>query len=358
MGGPEMATQIKTVTSPSFKEDEQALIISDLLALKKIQIGEFLSGIGLAKSGTKEELRARIEAALENESLSLSQIVQFLDSVIPWGKQHVYLFKGPTSSIADWRDEDWVARQLKEHRLGKYYNASLPLVLPDKMNVSSILHDPRRLRITAIKRRDWWERNSDYDNTAMTDEGEDVELRAFVHRVTRSLVAFEWDLVANNAFLQISQLPTGFDYSEVADEFFELIARWLDRSMFSVVDLRPPITKLHALEESGAGETRSHGINYRTMQGRRFEGKSASPADPLLGEASIDAAMKAVRKSGVGHLGNFYWTPTNGAPVHTHVLDSDVHVIVVGFKNRVNFPTPNNEQTVRYVLSRVRSHCV
>jgi hypothetical protein len=120
------------------------------------------------------------------------------------------------------------------------------------------------------------------------------------------------------------------------------------------VDLRPPIKKLHALEETGTGETRSHGINYRTLQGRRFEAKSASATDPLLGEASIDAALTVVRKSGIGHLGNFYWTPTNGA---AHTLDGDVHVIVVGYRNRINFPTPNDERTVRHVLSRIRSHC-
>ncbi len=345
---------IKTLAPAAFTEDEQALIVTDLLALKKDQIGEFLAGAGLPKSGTKEVLRERIEEALEEGSLAMSQIVQFLDNVVPWGKQHVYLYKGPQSPIAEWRNAAWVANLLKQHRLGKLLNASLPLVLPDKMKVSSIFHDPKRLRITAVKRRDWWERNPDYDDTGKTDEGEDIELRAFVHRVTRSLVAFEWDLAANNAFLQISQLPRGFDYADVADEFFELIEGWLDRSLFSLLDLRPPITKLHALEESGAGETRSHGINYRTLQGRHFEGKSASPADPLLGEAAIDAALTAVRKSGVGHLGNFYWTPTNGAAI---ALDSEVHVIVVGFRNRVNFPTPNDEETVRYVLSRIRSHC-
>jgi hypothetical protein len=38
-------------------------------------------------------------------------------------------------------------------------------------------------------------------------------------------------------------------------------------------------------------------------------------------------------------------------------LTSDVHVIVVGAQNRINFPTPNDEPSVRYVLSRIRSHC-
>ena len=33
----------------------------------------------------------------------------------------------------------------------------------------------------------------------------------------------------------------------------------------------------------------------------------------------------------------------------------DVHVIIVAAKSRVNFPTPNGEEIVRYVLHRVRT---
>lgn len=347
---------IKTLPPGDFSDDDQALVVTDLLALKKTQIGQFLGNNGLPKSGTKEQIRERIEQALSDKTISLSQIIQFLDEVIPWGKQHVYLYKGPTSSIADWKDTGWVTELLKKHRLKKYLNANLPLVLPGKMKVSSIVHDTKRLRITAIKKREWWERDTDYDDTTVTDEGDDVQLRAFVHRVTRSLVAFEWDLVANVAFLQVSQLPTGFDYAEVAEEFFELIEGWLDIKNFSVVDLRSPIKRLHELEEAGKGETRSHGINYRTTEGRRFEGKSASPSDPLLGDVNIDAALGAIRKTGVGHLGNFYWLPNHIANPGFNPLDAEIHVIVVGSKNRINFPTPNVEQTVRYVLSRVRNH--
>jgi hypothetical protein len=347
---------IKTLQPPAFTADEQAQIITDLLALKKAQIADFLALAELHKSGTKEQIRGRVEEALDDSTISLAQIVQFLDDVIPWGKQHVQLYKGPRTSIANWKKTDWLAKLLKRHRLGKYLNASLPLALPEKMTVSCIYHDAGRLRITAIKKREWWERNPVYDESKVTAEGDDVQLRAFVHRVTRGLVAFEWDLNANIAMLQISQLPTGFRYENVAQEFFDLIAAWLDINRFSTVDLRPAIKKLHELEEAGNGETRSHGINYRTLQGRRFEGKSASPADPLLGETVIDAALGAVRNAGVGHLGNFYWLPSAATNPVVNPLDGEVHVMIVGSQNRINFPTPNGEQTIRYVLSRIRSH--
>jgi len=348
---------IKTLQSPVFTDDEQTQIVTDLLALKKTRIRDFLARSGLPKSGTKEDIRERIEGALSHGTLALSQLVQFLDEVIPWGKQHVLLYTGPRSTIASWKNTDWVSRLLKQHRLGKYVNGSLPLVLPEKMKISSILHDGTRLRITAIKKREWWERNPDYDGATVTDEGDDVELRAFVHHVTRSLVAFEWDLMANTAFLQVSQLPTGFRYEDVAEEFFDMIRGWLDIGRFSIVDLHPAIKKLLELEEAGAGETRSHGISYRTLEGRRFEGRSASPADPLLGEAAIDAALTAIRRSGVGHLGNFYWLPTTAANPDRNPLDAELHVIIVTSHNRINFPTPNVEQTTRYVLSRIRSRC-
>ena len=286
-----------TLAPSQFTEEEQAQIVTDLLALKKEQIRDFLASNELSRSGTKEDIRGRIEEALQDGTLSFSKLVQFLDEVIPWGKQHVFLYKGPKSSIANWKRTDSLTKLLKKHRLGKYLNATLPLALPEEMKVSSILHDGSRLRITAIKKREWWERNPEYDDTTQTDEGDDVALRAFIHRVTRSLVAFEWDLNANTAFLQVSQLPTGFQYEEVAKEFFDLISVWLDITRFSIVDLRPVIKKLHQLEEAEAGETRSHGISYRTTQGRRFEGKSASPTDPLLGEPTIDAALRNYLKS-------------------------------------------------------------
>ena len=75
----------------------------------------------------------------------------------------------------------------------------------------------------------------------------------------------------------------------------------------------------------------------------------------MLGETFIDDAMDSVRKNGVGHLGNFYWLAgVKPGPV-TNPLKGDVHVIIVGANSRVNFPTPNAEEVVRYVLHRVRA---
>ncbi|MDA0591459.1 MAG: SAP domain-containing protein [Planctomycetota bacterium] len=67
--------------------------------MRKNQISGFLASVGLPKSGTKEVLRERVEKALGGGSVTIPQIVEYLDSVVPWGKQHVYLYKGPQASI-------------------------------------------------------------------------------------------------------------------------------------------------------------------------------------------------------------------------------------------------------------------
>jgi hypothetical protein len=347
---------MSTLKSSGFAKEEQGQIVTDLLALNKTQIRSFLKRHRLPMSGTKENIRSRIEDALQDERLTLTHLVEFLDEVVPWGKQHVYLYKGPAQPDANWQKADWVAKRLQQQGLGPIFNSKIALALPKVMTLSTVMHDGKRLRIVGITKRIWWERSEEYDESKRTEAGEAIELHAFVRRVTRGLVAFEWNLKANIAFLQISQLPSGFKYEEVAKEFFGLIRKWLDSKTFEVVDLRPVIRKLHELEENGTGETVSHVFNYRTLAGRQFEAKSASAADPLLGEAVTDAALSAIRKSAVGHLGNVYWLPDAGPKGIANPLDDKVHGIIVGLHGRINFPTANDEPTVRYVLSRIRSH--
>jgi hypothetical protein len=347
---------IATLGSPDVSAEEHTQIITDLLALKKTQIREFLARNGLSTSGTKEQIRCRIEDALNEGSLPFLSIVLFLDEVIPWGKQHVFLYRGPTASISDWRNVDWLTNRLHQCGADHCLNTPLPLVLPQQMTVSSIVYSSHLLRVTAIKKREWFERNPEYDGATTTSEGDDVELRAFTRRVTRSLVAFEWNLAANIAFLQISQIRSRFRYKDVAKEFFDLVSGWLDISRFAVVDLRPVIKRLHDLEESGTGEACSHRFRYRTLEGRMFEGTSASPEDPLLGDVVMDTALNALKANGIGHLGDFYWLPRSSTDVASNPLDSKVHVKIIGAESRINFMTPNTEQTVRYVLSRIRHH--
>ena len=281
--------------------------------------------------------------------------MDFLDSMAPWGKQHVFLYSGPRNDVQAWKDPDHVQRLLKQHRLGKLFNARHPLILPEKLTLSSVTHAGGRLGVTAVEKREYTERTPEHDEEKETASGERITLKAYIHHLTRTLAAFEWDLNANVAMLQITQLQEDGDYEKLADQFIQLVKPWLDIKQFGAVDLRPVIRKLHEIEKNGQAETRSHGIDYRSLQGRRVSARSPSPRASVLGEQFLDDAMDSVRKNSVGHLGNFYWLAGKKPGPGTNPLSGEVHVIIVGAKSRVNFPTPNTEDVVRYVLHRMRA---
>jgi hypothetical protein len=156
--------------------------------------------------------------------------------------------------------------------------------------------------------------------------------------------------------LQITQLQMDGDYEKVAGQFSQLVSPWLDIKQFGAVDLCPLIRRLHEIEGKGRAEIRSHGIQYRSLGNRRVSVHSPTPRDSVRGEGYIDDAMDSVGKKAVGNLGNFYWLAGNKLGPVTNPLKGEVHVIIVGAKSRVNLPTPNTEDAVRYVLHRVRAH--
>jgi hypothetical protein len=346
---------IRLLKPPEYTSEEREALIDFVLALRKSHIKDLLKGIELPVSGTKPDLRDRLEEALKKDGLSYERLVEFLDSVAPWGKQHVFLYNGPRGDLKEWKTPDHVLGLLKQHRLGKLFNARLPLILPDKLTLSSVTHSDGRLRVMAVQKREYAERTPDHDEEKESEDGEKITLKAYVHHLTRTLTVFEWDLNANIAMLQITQLQKDGDYEEVAEEFFQLVSPWMNMKQFGSVDLRPVIGKLHEIEGNGQAEARSHGFTYGSLRGRRVSAHSPSPRDSVRGEAFIDDAMDNVRKNGVGHLGNFYWLPGIKPGPVPNPLKGDVHVIIVGAKSRVNFPTPNSEDVVRYVLHRVRS---
>jgi len=94
------------------------------------------------------------------------------------------------------------------------------------------------------------------------------------------------------------------------------------------LDLRPVIKKLHELEETDNPETRSHGIYYRTLGGRKISAYSSNPRDSVLGEQAVDNALSGIRKhGGLGHIGNFYLPLSSVDQTKAKSLGGKVHTI-------------------------------
>lgn len=334
---------------------EKDHLLHDFSSLPKPKIQEFLDRCHLPRSGTKEQLRQRVSDALDAGSLDLDSLVDFLDAVVPWGKQHVYLLHPPAQLSLTWRDPAWGESHLAAHCLGALLNSKALVRLPEEIQISAIEHSSRRLRITAACRCDWFERSPLLDRLIPITDLPGTRFRAYAARSSRILVCLEWDFLSNTAFLQISQLPPGIDCELIKEQFLDLIEPWLDLRLFRTVNLSPAIQRLHELEEQGMREARSHGIHYRSMDGGRLSGRSASLNRSLLKDSSVAGALKSIRDIGIGQFGNFYWlpaaSPEDGGPTR------EMHVTIIGSMNRIQISTFDSEQGVRYVLSRIRQRC-
>jgi hypothetical protein len=347
----------KVLKPPRYTMEEIELLLTYVARLRKDALQKFLADRNLVRSGNKVEVVTRLQAAIDSQALSHDDLIELLDEVEPWGKQHIVLYAGTNSAVRSWQDPNWVSSHLKSNRVHKYLNQRTPLLLPTRLRLSTIEHDASHLRVVAVERRVGYERDEDLDQGTEDPDGEEVELRAYVRRVTRGLITFDWDLHANEAFLQVTQLPTHARYEDAIARFTDLVSDWLPINTFRQVDIRAAIAELQRLETQGRGAVRSHRIDIAAPDGRRLGGVSGSAAQPLLGNTDIDAALEAVRNNGgVGHLGNFYLLPDASDPSNP-VTEGEVHVILMGNRGRTNLMTPQTEEVVRYAIRRIREAC-
>lgn len=347
-----------------YSDEEKSAIIALFMDLKANEIRSFLESYDLTKSGTKEELRKRIEEALDNGDIEYSNLVQFFDQQAPWQKQHVFLYKGPRSGTQKWRNANWVGNHLRAVDLQNRLNAPVHLVLPEELTVTRIEHNDAAdghgdstLRVFAVEKLEAVERHpeEDYESEDL-DALSWVQFKAYLHSLHRGMMIFEWNLTQNTAMLQVLQLPSGYNYEDSRDRFISLLRPWLDIGNFDKVKVSRAIKKLDDLEASGTPEAKSQHIAWDTLSGRRWEGRSNTSGVPLRGDRAIDNATNAVRRQAVGRNGNFWWLPA-GVSHHSagNPLSEEARIEIVGNKERVNFPRPYGERIVRYVLRRIRA---
>jgi len=107
-----------------YSEEERIKIIDYFMNIKGELIREFLKERKIPTSGTKPELKERITESIEEGKILYDELIDYLDTIVPYDKQHIYLYHGPNSNIViNWRNIN-------------YYNKLL-----QKNNLTRIIHD-------------------------------------------------------------------------------------------------------------------------------------------------------------------------------------------------------------------------
>lgn len=154
------------------------IFIRELLRRKKLQIG-----------ATKEDFEANLLQAIDDSSLQLDDVTQWLDEVEGWGDQSVYLYHlpKPIATNAMWRSPDAVRAKLPAaHR--KLWKAQ-SLLFPETWELTGISYADRTLTYT------WHEEYSTLLRRPKKDRDEEIDgdlyrFRAYLVRPDRSVMRF------------------------------------------------------------------------------------------------------------------------------------------------------------------------
>ena len=316
-------------------------ILDYVLGHKMAFVHEFLRGRGLPFSGTKEKLRQRLEEYLQEGSVEAIDLLRLLNKIEGWGNQHIYLYRAAERLIEPWTTESSVQERLEKVGLAELLHRPRPLVLPDEPTLSSIEWSSDRVRFVWVEKRQWEERISEED----IEEGRTV-WRAYRIRVSRGLIAFDWDLLSGHAMLAIQRLPRGSKYRPIRDRFEAELDEIVDLQQFDPIRVSRTIRPIES-----SGEVRRRQLAYQTHRGGKVRFTSASQSTDAFVDPDLERAGQALRSETAGILGNFYWLSVPGK------LERELHSKLYALDQRIGIFGEQKERDVRYVLSRIRHYC-
>lgn len=336
-------------------EETQALL-SHVLSLRQDFINDLLRGKVPFAGRKKAELRGQLKQGLEEGALSVEDVLRFLEEREPAGKQHVFLYRAKGSLNDEWRSTEAVRQAIKEAGYEELLDAELPVAMPERLALSSIVVDEDKVEIIAVEARRYTEHVEDLDQFGEDDEGTEIEWRAFAHRVARSTVRLRWDLSTRGVELHITQATekgTVRDYyDEVVQRFSEQIGPFLDFANFQPIDMHKVLHELASLEQGPNPLTRSRETSFESPGGSNVRARSSSHAASVYQEHVVRQALNPVDTPTSGQGGNLYWLQ---AATQGGALDDDLHTVIIAHDSRIHFMRPSSVEAIAYVLGQVRS---
>ncbi len=347
------------MSTPSGPEQrsEAEILIDILVGLRVDRVRVFTDRVGLPRSGTKADLHERATAGFLDGTFSVNDLVDYLDEVEPWGRQHVILLDAEQSASAGLRRSDGIRRRAHDAGLEHLLDRRRRQVLPSELALSAIRADGEVIEIVAVERREYDVREPEYDRVEPTTAGETIVYKAYRHVVTRGLVTLRWNTATGAAAIHISEGFGRYGYDDAAGRLAALIGDFIDLDRFENKEIGRAIAALHDAERNGTPEVRSHRVGYQSKGGRTVEATSPSTNTSVVGEQVVDNALTNVAGVSTGRIGNFFWLPGTGPTSSANPLTDrrGLHMIIIAAASRVHFMVPSDEQSVSYVLQRIRA---
>lgn len=152
--------------------------IKELLRSKEITIGK-----------NKTDFEKHLHKAIDDGSLKLADVEEWLNRVEGWGEQHVYLYRLPKSSAVQLA-EDKVYKKVVDGRMKSLWNRSTAMTFDEEDRLASVTCKDGVFRLVWQKAAISWPRlhDRDYDEK---DGFDTVQFRAHLRQEDRTVTRFE-----------------------------------------------------------------------------------------------------------------------------------------------------------------------
>lgn len=164
-----------SASSSSDIEKAQSLVRDVILTQNNLYIKELLRDhdIDVKASANKNELAKLLGDAVDDETLTLKKLIDWIDQTEGWGNEHIYLYKIAKAVCSDslWTKKESVAKYVRGvKKLAGAWNADTSVEYPDEWTLTGIHYDEAERELTCI-----WHQGSRFEQRAKNKDFERVE---------------------------------------------------------------------------------------------------------------------------------------------------------------------------------------
>lgn len=314
---PPLTLDTRPITD-TIQSSRQRLLLDLILENKKETIQILLKDHGIPISGTKDQIRDRLDSALNGGSLAVPHVVSWLNRVQGWGNQHLYFFQVPENLMKILSDKALFLEDLRGTGLESLLAAEDLLLVPEDLKFVSIAHGGGRLRCVLVSRRVWYEA-SEYEFN------EDGRTRHEKRRTGRAVYWVGVNLLTGIAVFSVPQLERGDRHDKELTALKTTLKAAFDVDQFTPIDPAPSIPKLRELKE-----VRGRRYAIESEEGVIFEAATRSRTENLFSYRKMDSAFSRVGRN-IQHHGDFYLSlPEEDTELHFRIHADDKRLYILG----------------------------
>jgi hypothetical protein len=207
---------------------------------------------------TKEEFARNLDAAIDDGTLVLADIEEWVRRVEGWGLQYIYLWQ-VNQGFADqakWRDASAIRRAAGAAGLGAVWEASTAQQFPETMELTHVSYAEGRLLFEWHEGASSWIRSPTKDYTK--PEGDEIyRYDAYLKRGERAVMRFAFKPfeAAAAAFIP---LPATTGHRKALDSIFGLVDGLVPRKHLVAFNVGQAISRLDEAQLRTGSDFRTH----------------------------------------------------------------------------------------------------